>query len=308
MLDRTKAAEQSVPMRSIVFATDFLESSRLALDFAVAFSHHYGARLTIMHAFELSTEAEEAEMVSHRPCLSREHALARLQAFAAGVQRVGIHTEIDLREGEPCVGVLRSAAENNADLLVLGTHGIYRGLQHVLVGSNAEKILLSACCPTLTVGRHVMGGIDLDLSFKEICCISDFSPESVAAAHYAAALGRDLGIRSVLVPVATDNAPGDSAICARIERFCNELGSNAEFPNHEWCNPGYHRERIATAEDILRQSMICSDSLFVAGVHNESRWNRHLHASFAYELVAKASCPLLSIPRPDEFAPDNKQQ
>jgi hypothetical protein len=53
--------DPKLPMQNIVFATDFLESSRLALDYAVAFSHHYGARLTIMHAFELSHEADEAE-------------------------------------------------------------------------------------------------------------------------------------------------------------------------------------------------------------------------------------------------------
>jgi nucleotide-binding universal stress UspA family protein len=293
--------ESTIPMRSIVFATDFLESSRLALDFAVAFSHHYGARLTIVHAFELSREAEEAEIISHRSSLSREHALARLEAFAAGVRRVGIRAEIDLREGDPCAAILNSAEENEADLLVLGTHGIYRGLQRVLVGSNAEKVLLSASRPTLTVGRHVMAGLDLDLSFNQILYVSDFSSESVAAARYAGALGRDLGIRTVLVPVATDKAETDPVTCAKIEGFCAELAGNAEFPNREWCDPAYHLDRIVTTEEILRQSAICSNSLFVVGVHNESRWNRHLHTSFAYELVAKASCPLLSVHGLAEF-------
>lgn len=32
--------EPTIPVRNIVFATDFLESSRLAHDDAVAFSHH----------------------------------------------------------------------------------------------------------------------------------------------------------------------------------------------------------------------------------------------------------------------------
>jgi len=150
-------------MRNIVFATDFLESSRLALDYAVAFSHHYAARLIIVHAFELSHEAEEAEILSHRASISRENALARLQAFATGVRRVGVNTEIDLREGEPCAAILTSAAENKADLLVLGTHGIYRGLQHALVGSNAEKVLLSAGCPTQSEpAMHERSGSSID--------------------------------------------------------------------------------------------------------------------------------------------------
>ena len=113
-----------IPMKSIVFSTDFLESSRLALDFASAFSHHYGARLTIVHAFELPREAAEAEMIGHKPSVSREHALSRLDAFASGVRRLGIKTEIDLRDGDPFAAVLSAAADNKADLLVLGTHGV----------------------------------------------------------------------------------------------------------------------------------------------------------------------------------------
>jgi nucleotide-binding universal stress UspA family protein len=282
-------------MRSIVFATDFLESSRLALDFGVAFSHHYDAKLTIVHAFELSPEAEEAEFISHRPSLSREHALARLEGFAAGVRRLGINVVIDLREGEPCAAVLSSAAESNADLLVLGTHGVYRGLQHVLVGSNAEKILLSAHCPTLTVGRHVMAGFDLELNFNEVVCISDFSPESVTAAHYAAALGRDLGLRTVLLPVATEKAMGGYDIRAKIEQFCLALTADGQAPAREWCDPAYYLERIVSDQQLVHYSRVWGNSLLVLGVHSKSRLNRHLHASFAYELVAKASCPLLSV-------------
>ena len=300
MSDARTKKESSIPMHNIVFATDFLESSRLALDYAVAFSHHYAARLTIVHAFELSHEAEEAEIISHRASMSRENARSRLQAFATGVRRVGINVEIDLREGEPCTAIMASAIEHDADLLVLGTHGIYRGLQHALVGSNAERILLSDGCPTLTVGRHVMAGIDLELGFSEILYISDYSPESIAAAHYAAALGRDLGISTVLLPVVLEKDDREEGYGARtnIESFCAELAADSQFPCPEWCDPAYHIKRIVDNEQLLHGSRVCGDSLLVLGVRNQSRLNRHLHASFAYELVAKASCPLLSVHAP----------
>jgi nucleotide-binding universal stress UspA family protein len=120
-------------MKNIVLATDFLDSSRLALDYAVAFAHRYDATLTIVHAFALTPEAEEVEMLSRRPSVSRDLALSRLEAFASGVRRLGIRTEIDLREGEPCAAVLVCGGESNADLLVLGTHGIYRGFNVCLL-------------------------------------------------------------------------------------------------------------------------------------------------------------------------------
>lgn len=283
-------------MKSIVFATDFLESSRLALDYAVGFAHRYGARLTVMHAFELSPEAQEVELLNRIPSMTRENARARLEAFASGVRRLGVPTEIDLREGQPFSAILAAASENNADLLVLGTHGIYRGLQHVLLGSNAEKILLSARCPTLTVGRHVMAGIDLDLNLSQILCVSDFSRESVAAARYAVSLERDLGVPARLLQVAPEGWTRNShGIHPAVERFCRELRAEPGFSDHQWCNPVYHRNRILPSEEIIRHAAVCIDSLLVCGVHGASRLDRHLHTSFAFELAARAGCPLISV-------------
>ena len=43
----------SLTIRKILFATDFLESSRLALDYAVAMAHHFGGEILMLHATEL---------------------------------------------------------------------------------------------------------------------------------------------------------------------------------------------------------------------------------------------------------------
>jgi nucleotide-binding universal stress UspA family protein len=251
--------ESEFSIGSIVFATDFLENSRLALDYAVAFCHRYGAKLTLMHAFELSPEAQEVEMRAHKASVSRLYVLSRLEALAAGTRRLGIDTGIDLREGEPCTSALSSVAANNADLLVLGTHGIYKGVEHVFIGSNAEKILLSAPCPTLTVGRYVMAGVDLDLSFRQILHVSDTSPESAIASGYAASLGQDLRLEVETISV----SPGDAA---------------------------------SNSQKVIERATTCADGLLVLGVHNESAWKRHMHASFAFELVAKSACPVLTVP------------
>jgi nucleotide-binding universal stress UspA family protein len=285
-----------LPVQSIVFATDFLESSRLALDYAVAFAHQSKATLTIVHALELSREAQEAELLSHKASVSREMAITRLEGFAAGVRRMGIHAQIELREGDPCRAVRSSAAENQADLLVLGTHGVYRGLEHLLLGSNAEKILLSAQCPTLTVGSHVMAGIDLDLRFSEILFVSDFTSEAASAASYALSLGNVLGVRVELLQVAPENAPLNPDLLRTLaEEHCRRLAENSVVSTREWSDPQYYLERLVVADEILLRATQSVNSLIVLGVHSQSRLNRHLHTSFAYELVAKASCPVLSI-------------
>ena len=74
--------------RKILFATDFLQSSRLALDYAVAFAHHYGARPLMVHVFQMPQAATEAEALKG-PSISRTSREKRLEVLGAGVRRVG---------------------------------------------------------------------------------------------------------------------------------------------------------------------------------------------------------------------------
>jgi nucleotide-binding universal stress UspA family protein len=46
--------------------------------------------------------------------------------------------------------IIKYAKENGIDMIVLGTHG-RTGLEHVIFGSTAEKVVRSAPCPVLTV-------------------------------------------------------------------------------------------------------------------------------------------------------------
>jgi nucleotide-binding universal stress UspA family protein len=283
------------PIRRIVYATDFLESSRLALDYAVAFAHRYDASLVLVHAFELSPAGQEVEMRSRRPCLSREAARNRLEGFASSVRRLGIKVETDLRDGDVCGSVLASAAAHQADLLVMGTHGAHYGLDHLLLGSNTEKILLAAPCPTLTAGRNVLGGIDTELKLSEILFISDFTTEATAAVRYALALAEEFRVPMEICQMLPENAAGDVGLhrqiaeqyCAAMKRMMPERG--------DWCDPAFHLERRRSAEEILARARVDPASLIVLGVRPQSHLGRHLHTSFAYELVGKATCPLLTV-------------
>ena len=55
-----------------------------------------------------------------------------------------------VERGVPFVEIIRTAKEKNADLIVIGTHG-RTGIDHMLFGSTAEKVVRKAHCPVLTV-------------------------------------------------------------------------------------------------------------------------------------------------------------
>ncbi len=58
------------------------------------------------------------------------------------------------KEGSPFFEIVRAAKREDADLVIVGTHG--RGaIAHVLLGSVAEKVVRKAPCPVLTVREGV---------------------------------------------------------------------------------------------------------------------------------------------------------
>ncbi len=282
-------------VKKILFATDFLESSRLALDYAVAFAHHYHARLLIVHVFHMPQAAIEEEALDG-PSITRLSCEKRLEAFTAGVRRAGVEAEWRLIEGWMPDALLAEVKRIHPDLQVLGTHGIYRGLEHMLIGSNAEAMLLSASCPTLTVGRHALAGIGPETRPEYILYTTDFTPESAAAAPYAVALSHDFQARLDICHFLPEGAAySRQAQHNQAEQYCDAVRHHLAGADSSWCAPGKQLEHGATKQAILQRTRNDAAGLIVLGVHGESQFARHMHSSLAYELVATAACPVLTV-------------
>lgn len=283
-------------IKRILFATDFLESSRLALDYAVAFAHHFQATVVLLHAIELSPPAQEAEVVTARPSLSRTAAEERLEAFAMGLRRTGLQVTTLVEDGTPCQVILNAVKAHTPDLLVLGVHGIHRGVGHLLIGSNTEKILLAVSCPTLSVGAHVLAGVDLSLKLNEILYCSDFTRQAAAAAPYALFLSKEFGVPvdvCHLAPTPFEQDPESANKLA--EEYCSALRRTVPDTADLWCAPAFHLKHGLELDQILDRAETETAGLIVLGVDAKSQLNRHLHTSFAYQLLTRAVCPILSV-------------
>ncbi len=285
-----------IKIKRILFATDFLESSRLALDYAVAFAEHFNAAIIMLHVVELSQAASEVEVATSKPSLMRRVAHGRLDALASGVRRLGLSVEAHVEDGIPCQAILRGVDRYNADLLVLGVHGVHRGLDHLLIGSNTEKILLSATCPTLTVGAHVLSGVDLKLHLDEIIYFSDFTPQATAAAPYAVFFGKEFDAPievCQLLPVIAEN--NERLKLDLADEYCKSMAQTLGEDSSEWCKPTFQLEHGMEIDQIIERAQRQNAGLIILGVRTASQLGRRLHSSFAYNLLAKATCPVLSI-------------
>ena len=151
-------------------------------------------------------------------------------------------------------------------------------------------------CPTLTVGRHVPGGIGPDFTPEYVFYVTDFTPESAAAAPYAVRLAEDFHARLQICHFLPGGAHANKHEQHKLaETYCDAIRRMMPGAASSWCTPGDQLEHGASKEEILRRVSADGAGLIVMGVQGESQLARHLHISLAYELVATAACPVFTM-------------
>jgi nucleotide-binding universal stress UspA family protein len=144
-----------IALRTVLVATDFSETSEVALRYAKALANAFGASLHVLHVVQepfaqpWAVEAYGFSLATLQDEWVRE-AKARIETTLTPDERASYRAELVTRLGHPVVEILKYANEQAVDLVVIGTHG--RGpLGHMVMGSVAERIVRKATCPVLTV-------------------------------------------------------------------------------------------------------------------------------------------------------------
>lgn len=139
-------------VKTILFPTDFSESSEGALRFASSLAAESGATLFIVHVAEDSSAYVSGYAgFAYVPELA-EKVAEENRALLDQVKPTVPHVEFQHRylNGSAAREILAFADRENVDLIVLGSHG-RTGVSRLLMGSIAESVVRGAKCPVLTV-------------------------------------------------------------------------------------------------------------------------------------------------------------
>ena len=147
----------TVSLKKILVPQDFSEYSLHALKYAVTFAEIFKSELIVLHIVEpivypadfsfgqVSIPAMEEEI--------RKHSEEQLTDLVAEEIPSGIKAIPIIRIGKPFIEIVEVAKTENTDLIVISSHG-RTGMDHVLFGSTADKVVRKAPCPVLTIRPH----------------------------------------------------------------------------------------------------------------------------------------------------------
>jgi nucleotide-binding universal stress UspA family protein len=141
-------------IRTILFPTDFSQGARAAMEYAIAMARDYKAKLILLYVIQDISIAEwyipssisAADLVEDM----QKSADREMEKWGNEVSGELKDVERMVVRGVPFVEIIRTAKEKQADLIVIGTHG-RTGIDHMLFGSTAEKVVRKSPCPVLTV-------------------------------------------------------------------------------------------------------------------------------------------------------------
>jgi nucleotide-binding universal stress UspA family protein len=152
----------------VLYPTDFSETAENALPHALTLSVLLKARLTLLHVRVLM-EDDPGNPQFHFPQM--EEIYREAESIARGLLdhrkegASGLQVTTRIRRGLTADdAILAQTSEEQADLIVMGTHG-RRGLDHYLLGSTAQAVTKKSPVAVCTVRKDVPAP-DPELHFR----------------------------------------------------------------------------------------------------------------------------------------------
>jgi nucleotide-binding universal stress UspA family protein len=148
-----------IKIQRILVPIDFSEHSKNALKYAIPFAQKFKASIDLIYVVEPTVYPADfsfgqigfpnvEEELRTRGSDELENLIKKEIADKVVARKI-------VRTGKPFYEINQYALEENISLIIIATHG-HSGMEHILFGSTAEKVVRKAPCPVLVVraGEH----------------------------------------------------------------------------------------------------------------------------------------------------------
>jgi nucleotide-binding universal stress UspA family protein len=143
-------------VRKILAPTDFSDLSKVGIRYALEMARDLCAEVIVYHAIDVGEQwtKRRTKIPPHCDILQDSRRLLDrflAENFADSIDLVEVRQVVEF--GRPYKNIVESAATEGVDIIVISTHG-RTGIDHLILGSVAEKVVARAPCPVLVIPRH----------------------------------------------------------------------------------------------------------------------------------------------------------
>lgn len=299
-------------MERILLATDFSAGAGRALAYASFFASAWEAHLDLLHVIPLWPDADLLGALD-RPKLDqiREEITRRLDGLGSQLRRAGVKSLAHQDQGMPSERIIAAAQTYNANLVVVGSHG-RSNLEHILLGSVAERVVKGAPCPVLTVRASHLGAKNSssheradDIRIRRILLASDLSECSLPAVDYAVQLANTFSASVTILHVIEWRSLGASFTVddfTEWDRLRESIESRLSDMAEQLRSKGATAQCVlktgSPADAILDLAKEQACDMVVMGTHGRRGVSRLLIGSVAEAVLRRADCPVLTVKLP----------
>lgn len=276
--------------RQILIATDLSSASANALDYAKVIAKQYASHILLVHVCQpiRHVAIPQGGWLEDQ---SMEKLEEETYALGADLRAEGYEAKAITRYGKIEHEILALAKSDDADLIIVGTHG-RQGIDRLLLGSEAEALIYHWDGPTLTVGPAAAPPRANTWLLEEIICAAAPGTHSAKAAAYGYRLAQEHGAGFALF-YAEDpgSSPGPGSWRAFEDAFDSELpgGKAQQCPIQ-----GYFSNE-APAADIVKSAKRRQADLIVLGTKRAIPGSTHFRRGVLADVLLRAPCPVLTI-------------
>jgi nucleotide-binding universal stress UspA family protein len=250
----------------VLFPTDGSDCAEHARHHAAYLADRFEAALHVIHVEERDVELTDVIDIREADVLDDLHDVIRGEETLVAEPRTQEHRVV---HRSAAGGILSYAAEHDANLIVLGTHG-RTGVRRLVLGSVAEEVVRRAPVPVMTVGQEATAPDEMEEG--HLLVPVDFSEQQPRLLAHARELALAYDMTLTLLHV------------VERESLPEVYEAYADPPE-----PGALAERVEAALDER-----AADLLAIA-THGRSGVERMLMGSVAEKVIRRAPCPVFTV-------------
>lgn len=279
-------------MKKILVPTDFSKTAMYAVDVAADIARKSGAQLTLLHVIEevsgdsINVEGEVAAGSNWEDRLFTlkliERAKKQMAKLVDDPKLADVKVKTALRVGTPYHGMNAIITENKVDLVVMGTAG-RSDLEHMIIGSNTEKVVRTSNCPVLTVHNK-----PASKDFKDIVYATSLDKDEEV---FSRIIRNTQKIYDSTVHLVRINTPGNFQRDVVVKKYMQDFARKLQLKNF---TINVFND-ISEEEGIIYFADSINADLIAMATHGRTGFAHVLAGSIAEDVVSHARRPVLTF-------------